>query len=261
MQGRWFFAGALAACLLSPAVCLAQAAKPTVVPVARPFVPPPAKPKPSPFVEVPAEPGLITLAQATQGLAGSGKLFASIEVEQNNHPLGTLRCELFADKAPVTVANFVGLSRGVRSFHEPRLNKWLRRPLLDGNQFHRVIPEFMIQGGDTNCVVDVTCGGYHGAGDPGYTLPDEVQQDLRFDRGGRLAMALRGKPNTAGSQFFITERETPWLNGAHTIFGQCEPLEIIRTIATVPTRQLSVPEQPVVIKHVGIAYGAPPKTK
>jgi len=197
--------------------------------------------------------GPFTLAQATQGLFGSGPLRASIELEQNGKALGTLRCELFADKAPLTVANFVGLARGVRPFRDPRSGQWLKRPLYDGSQLHRVIPNFMIQGGDPWCLVDAGCGGRHGTGDPGYALPDEIHNELRFDRGGRLGMSLRGEPNTAGSQFFVTERETPWLSGNHTVFGQCEPVELIANLSRVETQGLDVPKVPVRIKRVAIS--------
>ncbi len=202
-----------------------------------------------------------TLSQATQGMAGSGTLRASIEVEQNGKSLGTLRCELFADKAPLAVANFVGLSRGLRPFRDSKTTKWVKRPLYDGNQFHRLIPDFMIQGGDPLCLADSTCGGLPGAGDPGYALPDEVSKDLRFDRGGRLGMSLRDQPGTAGSQFFITERETPWLNGSHTLFGQCEPVAVISAIARLETQDLDVPKVQVRIRRVTISRQQPASIK
>lgn len=198
----------------------------------------------------PAEPPPFTLAQATQGLAGNGALRATLEIEQNGKPFGTIRCDLFADKAPIAVANFVGLARGTRPYRDPASGKQMKRPFYDGNQIHRVIPDFMIQGGDPYCLVDASCSGRPGAGDPGYALPDEIRDDLRFDRGGRLAMAARGAPNTAGSQFFITERDTPWLNGAHTIFGDCQPTDVIHALSRLETKGLDVPTVPVYIKRV-----------
>ncbi len=204
-----------------------------------------------------------TLAQATQGLGTNGTLRATIEVEQSGKALGTLRCDLFADKAPIAVANFVGLARGLRTFRDPRSGQWVRRPLYDGNQFHRLIPDFLIQGGDPLCqsqtgpgqanANQVGCVGLEGTGEPGYALADEIREDLHFDRGGRLGMALRGEPNTAGSQFFITDRETPWLNGSHTVFGQCEPVEVVHTIARLETGPQDVPKVPVRIKRVSIS--------
>lgn len=199
----------------------------------------------------PVEPPF-TLAQATQGLPGNGALRATMDIEQSGKPLGTLRCDLFADKAPIAVANFVGLARGVRTYRDPATGKQMRRPFYDGNQLHRLIPDFMIQGGDPYCLTDLNCSGRTGSGDPGYALPDEIRDDLRFDRGGRLAMAVRGAPNTAGSQFFITERDTPWLNGSHTIFGDCQPVELIHTLSRLETKGLDVPTVPVIIKRVVI---------
>jgi peptidyl-prolyl cis-trans isomerase A (cyclophilin A) len=225
----------------------------------KPFVPPaPGKAAAASVpVEVQPETGPFTLEKATQGLPGNGPLRASIEVEQGGKPLGTLRCELFADKAPLTVANFVGLARGLRAFRDPRTEKWQKKPLYDGNQLHRLIPGFMIQGGDPYCVGDPYCAGRHGAGDPGFSVPDEIRPELQFDRGGRLAMALRGDKNTAGSQFFITERETPWLNGTHTIFGQCEPLDVVQTISHLETGRMDLPKQMVMIKRVVVSRQPP----
>jgi peptidyl-prolyl cis-trans isomerase A (cyclophilin A) len=229
-----------------PAPALAPSA--TSVPAAAPAKATAAAPSAAPEGGPP-----FTLAQATQGLPGNGVLRATIEVEQAGKWLGTLRCELYTDKTPQTVANFVGLARGLRPFHDPRSGQWVRRSLYDGNQFHRLIPDFLIQGGDPLCLIDPRCSGRQGAGDPGYAIPDEIRDDLRFDRGGRLGMALRGGANTAGSQFFITERETPWLNGSHTVFGQCEPIEVVRAIAGLPTQALDVPKEPVRIKRILIS--------
>lgn len=198
-----------------------------------------------------------TLAQATAGLKGSGPLVATIELEQKQKPLSTLRCELTSDLTPNTVAHFVGLARGLRPFVAPESRdpkRWVRRPLYDGTWIHRVLPDYLIQGGDPSCAVFSDCGGLHGMGDAGFSIPDEIRPELRFDRPGRLALANKG-PNTGSSQFFITERPAPWLNNTATIFGQCEPAEAIRSIARLPARVTSVPMDPVIIKRVTVGYG------
>jgi cyclophilin family peptidyl-prolyl cis-trans isomerase len=138
---------------------------------------------------------------------------------------GDITCELFQDKAPLTVANFIGLAEGTKDWTNPVSGaKKHNTPLYDGTVFHRVIPNFMIQGGDP---------AGNGTGDPGYKFKDEFVPDLKFDRPGRLAMANSG-PNTNGSQFFITDVPTPHLNGRHTIFGQCEPVSLVKQIEATP---------------------------
>jgi len=189
--------------------------------------------EPDPGPDVP-ENRPISLDEAVAGIQGSGPLQAEIETTK-----GTLRCRLFPDKAPLAVANFVGLARGLRSFLDPKTGRWVRRPFYDGLTFHRVIPEFMIQGG---------CPLGNGTGGPGYAFRDEFDQSLRHDRPGRLSMANSG-PNTNGSQFFITEAPAPWLDDHHTIFGECEPLELIRQIARVPATETR-PNEPVQIRAV-----------
>jgi peptidyl-prolyl cis-trans isomerase A (cyclophilin A) len=156
---------------------------------------------------------------------------------------GNITCELFKKEAPITVANFIGLATGKKDWTNPVTNaKKIHTPLYDGTIFHRVIPNFMIQGGDP---------AGNGTGDPGYKFRDEFSA-LTFDRPGRLAMANSG-PNTNGSQFFITEVPTPHLNGKHTIFGQCEPVSLVQQIARMP-RDPSTdrPFNPVRITHVQI---------
>ena len=137
---------------------------------------------------------------------------------------GTFTVQLFDKQAPVTVANFVGLARGLRAFKDPKTNQWVKRPFYDGLIFHRVIPGFMIQGGDPLGV---------GIGNPGYKFEDEIAPDLKFDKPGQLAMANAG-PATNGSQFFITEGAPQHLTGRHTIFGQCEPASLVTQITAVP---------------------------
>jgi peptidyl-prolyl cis-trans isomerase A (cyclophilin A) len=136
---------------------------------------------------------------------------------------GPIRVRLFPDTAPKTVENFVGLATGDRSWVDPRSGAEQRQPLYDGTVFHRVIPDFMIQGGDPLGT---------GTGGPGYQFEDEVGGPRRFDRPGYLAMANAG-PNTNGSQFFITQVPTPWLDGKHTIFGEVvEGMEVVEAIAS-----------------------------
>ena len=163
---------------------------------------------------------------------------------------GDINCTLFKDKAPLTVDNFIGLATGKKDWTNPITKaKKTNTPLYDGTIFHRVIPDFMIQGGDP---------AGNGSGDPGYRFKDEIT-DLKFDRPGRLAMANSG-PNTNGSQFFITEAPTPHLNGHHTIFGQCEPLSLVQHIARMPRDpSTDKPFNPVRIKHIEIVEaGAAP---
>ncbi len=125
---------------------------------------------------------------------------------------GDMHCALFPDKAPIGVRNFIGLATGKKDWKAPSGVTKHGVPLYDGTIFHRVIPGFMIQGGDPKG---------DGTGDPGYAFKNEVSSDLLFDRPGRLAYANAG-PDTNGSQFFITEVATPHLNGGYTIFGQCD---------------------------------------
>jgi peptidyl-prolyl cis-trans isomerase A (cyclophilin A) len=123
--------------------------------------------------------------------------------------MGDIVVKLLPEKAPKTVENFVSLAEGTREWTDPRTGKLVKTPLYDGTVFHRVIPGFMIQGGDPLGT---------GTGGPGYRFADEIGADNRFDGPGKLAMANAG-PNTNGSQFFITEVPTPHLDRGHTIFG------------------------------------------
>ncbi|MGB8770415.1 MAG: peptidylprolyl isomerase [Candidatus Korobacteraceae bacterium] len=135
---------------------------------------------------------------------------------------GNITCTLFPAQAPLTVANFIGLATGTKAWKNPKTGEMMHGvPLYNGTIFHRVIPNFMIQGGDP---------AGNGTGGPGYGFKDEFSPNLTFDQPGRLAMANSG-PGTNGSQFFITEVPTPWLDGKHTIFGQCEDLDLVKKIA------------------------------
>ncbi len=124
--------------------------------------------------------------------------------------LGDIVVKLLPDKAPKTVENFVALAEGTKEWTDPRSGQKVKKPLYDGTVFHRVIPDFMIQGGDPLGT---------GTGGPGYRFADEIGPDNKFSRPGLLAMANAG-PNTNGSQFFITEVPTPHLDRGHTIFGE-----------------------------------------
>lgn len=171
--------------------------------------------------------------------------------------MGRLTCQFFAKEAPKTVANFIGLAEGTKDYTDPTTGQRMSHTrFYDGTVFHRVIANFMIQGGDRAGT---------GRGDPGYYLPDEFAPGLRFDREGRLAMANAG-PGTGGSQFFITEAPTPELNGKHTIFGQCDAhsIVVVQTIARVEKDPNDRPLEPVSITHVTIVpegQALPPEPK
>ena len=141
---------------------------------------------------------------------------------------GTFKVELFANKAPLTVANFITLAK---------------KNYYDGVIFHRVIDKFMIQGGDPTGT---------GRGGPGYTIKDEFSPTLKHDKAGILSMANAG-PDTGGSQFFITLEATPWLDGKHSVFGQVvEGLDVVQTIGKVKTNASDKPVEDVVIKKLTI---------
>jgi len=157
--------------------------------------------------------------------------------------LGEITCELFPDKAPETVQNFVGLANGTKEFVDSKTRERTKRPFYDGLVFHRVIPKFMIQGG---------CPLGSGTGGPGYKFKDEFTDDLSFDRTGRLAMANSG-PGTNGSQFFITVAPTDWLDNHHTIFGQVvKGMDAVEKIVSTPRGSNDRPKTPVVMNSVKI---------
>ncbi|MEZ4407246.1 MAG: peptidylprolyl isomerase [Polyangiales bacterium] len=179
--------------------------------------------------------GQFTLTQATAGLPPGRTLVAQIQTS-----MGTFSCELLSDRAPNTVANFVGLARGLRDFWDPVAARWVRRPFYDGSTFHRVIPNFMIQGGDIL---------RSGRGGPGYEFADENVNG--HDAPGLLCMANHG-PNTNGAQFFITEEPKAHLDGSYSIFGRCTPTDLVQRIARVDRDPRDMPEQAVVIEHVTV---------
>lgn len=158
---------------------------------------------------------------------------------------GDIAISLFPNHAPKTVANFVGLAEGTKQWTDPRTRKPSNERFYDGLGFHRVIPNFMIQGG---------CPLGTGTGGPGYQFADEFHPELSFDRPYLLAMANAG-PGTNGSQFFVTVAATPWLNRKHTIFGEVADdasRSVVDTIAGVRTGPQDKPIEPVVISSVTI---------
>jgi peptidyl-prolyl cis-trans isomerase A (cyclophilin A) len=165
------------------------------------------------------------------------ELYATLRTSQ-----GDIEVRLFPNHAPKTVANFVGLADGTREWTDPRTGKKASgQPLYSGTVFHRVIPDFMVQGGDP-------LGS--GRGGPGYQFGDEFHPDLSFDRPYLLAMANAG-PGTNGSQFFITTAATPWLNRKHTIFGEVtRGSEIVDAISKAPTGAQDRPKTDVVVNEI-----------
>lgn len=151
--------------------------------------------------------GVFRLPEALDGLPVQGTLWVQMHTTQ-----GTIACRLFEDETPLTVANFVGLARGLRPALDDDEQTWTTRKFYDGSEFHRVIPGFVIQGGDPTGT---------GRGRTGYVIPDEIADDLRHEQAGVLSMANRG-PGTGSAQFFVTLAPLPHLDGKHTVFGQCD---------------------------------------
>jgi peptidyl-prolyl cis-trans isomerase A (cyclophilin A) len=165
--------------------------------------------------------------------------------------MGRITCQFYQQQAPHTVAIFVELAEGTRDWIDPRTRQTQHnKRYYDGTTFHRVIPEFMIQGGDPTGT---------GMGGPGFAFKDEVDPNLNFDRPGRLAMANSG-PNTNGSQFFITEKATDFLDQHYTLFGQCDAasVAVVKAIARVPRNADDKPLTPVVLQKVTILDHLPP---
>jgi peptidyl-prolyl cis-trans isomerase A (cyclophilin A) len=163
-----------------------------------------------------------------------------------NTNYGTFTVELFKDRTPKTVDNFVGLATGEKMYKDPKTGQMTKGKYYDGLTFHRVIPQFMIQGG---------CPVGNGTGGPGYKFADEFQRGLRHDKAGILSMANSGL-NTNGSQFFITLKATPWLDNRHTVFGEVvQGMTVINKIAKVRRDNRDKPIEPVVIKTLEIREG------
>jgi peptidyl-prolyl cis-trans isomerase A (cyclophilin A) len=185
--------------------------------------------------------GVFTMSDALAGLPdGPGPLRAILDTD-----LGVLTCELRPDKAPNGVANFVGLARGIRPWKDPTTKKWVKRRFYDGLTFHRVIPDFVAQGGDPLGT---------GYGGPGYQFADEIS-DLQHHP-GTLAYANAG-PDTNGSQFYIAEVDLPNLDGSYTIFGECTPVSVVTALTHVTTDANDKPLAPLHMKTVTITRCAP----
>jgi peptidyl-prolyl cis-trans isomerase A (cyclophilin A) len=190
---------------------------------------------------------VVAMLAATTAFAGQdapakksgGKVYAHFTTN-----LGKFTVELFEKDAPKTVANFVGLAEGTKEWTDPKTGAKVKKPFYNGLIFHRVIADFMIQGGDPLGT---------GTGDPGYKFADEFGSGRKMDKAGVLAMANAG-PNTNGSQFFITLKETNYLNGKHTVFGEVtEGMDTIRKIGETKTSKPGDrPVVPVVMQSVTI---------
>jgi peptidyl-prolyl cis-trans isomerase A (cyclophilin A) len=159
---------------------------------------------------------------------------------------GEIFVKFFPKTAPETVKNFVNLAEGTRDFRDPKTGKWTKRPYFNGIQFHRVIPDFMVQTGDPTAT---------GMGGPGYSFRDEFHPTTDFNKPGILGMANSGA-NTNGSQFFITEKPVEWLNNKHTVFGEIlsgtDGLEVVKAIARVDRDGGDKPKSAVVIERIVI---------
>src|SRR5277367_5616103 len=211
----------------------------TVFANAQQSTPPPTPPAQTPPAELPDSP----VSQAPPVVEPTGPTVVL------DTTMGRMTCKFFDKEAPLTVANFIGLAQGTKPWTDPvSKQKMTHKPFYDGTTFHRVIPDFMIQGGDPTGT---------GTGDPGYMFADEFDPNLNFDVPGRMAMANSG-PGTNGSQFFITEVATHHLDQKHTIFGQCGDVSVVSAIARVQRDADDKPVDPVVLKKVTIVREGQP---
>ncbi len=170
---------------------------------------------------------------------GDGQLYATLHTTK-----GDIKIRLFENRAPKTVANFVGLATGKRTWTDPDTNQKRNDPFYDGVIFHRVIPGFMIQGGDRTGT---------GRGGPGYRFDDEFHPELRHTKAGMLSMANAG-PGTNGSQFFITEGATPHLDNRHSVFGEVvEGMDVVNAIAKADRGPGDRPMQEIAIQNVELS--------
>lgn len=173
-----------------------------------------------------------------QLVPGQGELRAIFKTS-----MGDITVKLYEAEAPRTVANFVALATGQVEWTDPKTNQKTTRPLYSGTVFHRVIPEFMIQGGDPTGT---------GRGGPGWRFGDEIHPKLKHTKPGALSMANAG-PNTNGSQFFLCEVPTPWLDGKHAVFGQAiEGIDLISKITHVKTGPGDKPVTPITLNEIQI---------
>ena len=166
------------------------------------------------------EAGEFTLEEAVADMPVDGQLVAELATD-----LGTLFCDLYADRVPNTVAAFIGLARGKRAWWNPESGQWETRPYYTRTDFHRVIPDYLIQAGDR--LGD-------GTGDVGFDIPLERHDTLRFDRPAMLGMVTGTEEEGGAGQFFITDGPAPQLDGKYTVFGRCQPPEVVNRIARVP---------------------------
>lgn len=180
------------------------------------------------------------LSRVLRGIEGEGELLALLHTSA-----GDVHCRLLPELAPRTVANFAGLALGEQRWRHPDTDELVREPLYEDLPFHRVIPNFIVQTGDPSGT---------GAGGPGYTIPDEIDPRLRHDRAGTMSMANRG-PQTGGSQFFITLRPLPYLDGRHAVFGYCRNIDVLRRIARAPAGPRNRPEDPPMLESIDIRRG------
>jgi peptidyl-prolyl cis-trans isomerase A (cyclophilin A) len=202
-------------------------------------------------------PAAPTPAQPAEALPDAPQATAAAMIHPNgptvvmDTSMGRITCQFYQKQAPKAVANFIGLAEGTIDWTDPATKKKQHnKPFYDNTTFHRVIPEFMIQGGDPTGT---------GEGDPGYAFADEVDPNLNFDAPGKLAMANSG-PNTNGSQFFVTEQAYDSLNQHYTLFGQCDDssVEVVKTIARVQRDSNDKPLTPVILNKVTIVREGQP---
>ncbi len=228
--------------LLPCTFALALAASALTAQTTPPPTPPPATPPPA-ASDLPDSPGATVPAAIVHTPTGPTVVLDT--------SMGRMTCKLFDKEAPLATANFVGLAEGTKEWTDPvTLKKVTGKSYYDGTTFHRVIPAFMIQGGDRKG---------DGTGDAGFFFPIETSPGLTFDVAGRLAMANAG-PDTNGTQFFITELPQPDLDGHYTIFGQCDAhsVLIVATIARVARDSSDKPNTPVMLDKVTIVREGQP---
>ena len=212
----------------------AKPAQPTAKPAATTAKPAAPTAKPAAATAKPTAPATPAASASKHGPG----VYAHITT---NH--GAMIAKLFDQDAPKTVANFVGLAEGKKAWRNPRTNTMVRRPYYNNLTFHRIIPRFMIQGGDPEGT---------GMGGPGFEFADEFNPKLRHSKAGILSMANKG-PNTNGGQFFITLAPTPHLNDRHSVFGELvEGMDTLMAIGQVPTGAQNKPVKPVIIKSIRI---------
>jgi len=183
--------------------------------------------------------GIFAIEEALAGLPSEGELWVEFVTDR-----GVIDCKLHEALTPVTVANFVGLARGLRPWFDREREQWIEgEPYYDGTLFHRVIPGFIVQGGDRSGT---------GRGNPGYVIPDELHPELGHD-GGALAMANKG-PSTGSAQFFIVLEPAAHLDGLHTVFGRCtaEGVAVANAIANVAVGANDKPVDDEILRDVRI---------